>query len=119
MRLLQSAQALLADALALGRTRLELFSTEMQLELARLFFALLAGMAVLLLVVGAVAFAGISLIVSLAPENRAFAAGLIALGFFVLAAAGAYFVRKLAKARARPFDASLKELERDLHALKP
>ena len=47
--LLYSAHTLLAGVLALARTRLELFGTQLQEELTRLFFALIGALAVLLL----------------------------------------------------------------------
>jgi uncharacterized membrane protein YqjE len=50
MGLLDSAQTLLSGVLSLARTRLELFGTELQEELARLSFALLYAVLVLLLV---------------------------------------------------------------------
>lgn len=119
MRLLESAQALLADALALARTRLELFGTELQEELTRLFFVLLCAVGALMLCVVGAVFAAFSLIVSLGEEQRALASALVALGFFVIAAAALWVVRRLTRVKPRVFDASLTELERDYEALKP
>lgn len=119
LRLLESAQNLLADALSLARTRLELFGTELQEEMTRLFFALLCAVSVLLLAVVGAVFAGLALVVSLAEEHRALAAGLIALAFFALAAAAALGMQRVTRVRPRAFDASLTELERDYEALKP
>jgi uncharacterized membrane protein YqjE len=119
MGLLDSAQALLASVLSLARTRLELFGTELQEQLTRLFFALLCAIMVILLGALAVAFAGISLIVSLGEEHRALAAGVIALVFVALAAAAGWTMRRLAHGVPRAFDASLKELERDYDELRP
>lgn len=56
MSLLDSAQTLLADVLSLARIRLELFGTELQEELARLFLVLLCAGIVLLLAALAAAF---------------------------------------------------------------
>lgn len=119
MKLLESAQSLLGSALALARTRLELFGTELQEEMTRLFFALLCAVSVLLLVLVGAVFAGLALVISLDEEHRAFAAGAIALGFFALAALAALVMRRLTRAKPRVFDASLTELERDYEALKP
>jgi uncharacterized membrane protein YqjE len=116
--LLDSAQALIASMLTLARTRLELFGTELQEELARLFIALLCAVAVLLLGALAGAFSGFALIVSLDEEYRASAAGVIALVFLALAAAAAWGVWRLTRVMPRAFDASLTELERDYDALR-
>jgi uncharacterized membrane protein YqjE len=119
VRLLDSAQSLLAGVLSLARNRLELFGTELQEELARLFLGLLY--AVIAIVVGGMAavFGGIALIISLGGEYRALAAGLIAVAFLALAGAAAWGMRRLAHDQPRPFDASLKELERDYETLRP
>jgi uncharacterized membrane protein YqjE len=119
MALLESAQTLLASVAALARTRLALFGTELQEELTRLLFALLGGMLVLLLIALGAAFGGLALVISLGEEHRTLAAGLIALAFVVLAGAVVWGVRRLVRAKPRPFDASLTELERDYEALKP
>ncbi len=119
MGLLDSAQTLLAGVLSLARTRLELFGTELQEQLTRLFFALLCAVMVLLLGAHAAMFAGIALILSLGEEYRAPAAGAIALVFLALAAAAGWTLRGLIRAEPRPFDASLTELERDYQALRP
>ena len=119
MSLLDSAQALLANVLALARTRLELFGTELQEELTRLLLAFLCAVAVLMLVVISAVFAGFALILSLGEEQRALGAGLIALGFFLLAAGALWGARRMVQTKPRVFDASLRELERDYESLKP
>jgi uncharacterized membrane protein YqjE len=119
MGLLDSAQTLLSGVLSLARTRLELFSTELQEELTRLSFALLCAVTVVLLGGLAAVFAGLALIIALQEEYRAAAAGIIALIFLALAAAAAWSMRRLTNAKPRVFDASLTELERDYDALTP
>jgi uncharacterized membrane protein YqjE len=119
MGLLDSAQSMLAGVLSLARTRLELFGTELQEELTRLFFALLCALIVLLLGSLAVVFGGLALLASLEPQYRAMAAGVLALLFLVLAIAALLSMRNLVRAKPRAFDASLAELERDYHALAP
>jgi uncharacterized membrane protein YqjE len=118
MGMLDSAQTLLGGVLSLARTRLELFGTELQEQLTRLFLALLCAVAVLLLGGLAAAFAGIAVIICLGEEYRALAASLIALGFLALAALAGWTMRRLTHGAARPFDASLTELERDYRALR-
>jgi uncharacterized membrane protein YqjE len=119
VRLLDSAQTLLAGALSLARTRLELFGTELQEEMARLFFALLCAVSVLLLGALAAVFFALAFIISVQPESRALAAGCIALIFVALAAAAAWQMGRVSRPGPRAFDASLSELERDYSALRP
>jgi uncharacterized membrane protein YqjE len=119
MGLLDSAQTLLSGVLSLARIRLELFGTELQEELTRLFSALLCAVIVVLLGALAAVFAGLALIISLPGEYRATAAGIIALAFLAAAAAAAWGMRRLTGAKPRAFDASLTELERDYDALRP
>jgi len=117
--LLHSAQTLLAGLLGLARTRIELFSTELQEELARLATALIGAIVVALLALLGVGFAAAALILSFAPEHRLAAAGVLATLFLALALAGAWALRGVARAKPRMFDATLAELERDYQALKP
>jgi uncharacterized membrane protein YqjE len=119
MGLLDSAQTLLSGVLSLARVRLELFGTELQEELTRLFSALLCAVIVVLLGALAAVFAGLALIISLEAEYRALAAGIIALVFLALAAAAGWSMRRLTSAKPRAFDASLTELERDYEGLRP
>jgi uncharacterized membrane protein YqjE len=119
MGLLESAQTLLAGVLSLARTRLELFGTELEEQLTRLFIALLCAMSVLLLGALVAVFAGFALIISLPEEYRALVAGAMALIFAALAAGVAVTMWRLGQTKARAFDASLTELERDYDALRP
>ena len=117
--LLRSAQSLLAGLLALGRTRLELFGTELQEELMRLVFALLGAVTVLLLAAFGLAFAAFGAMLALAPEQRPIAAAVIGAIFLGGACAAAWSLRHLGRERPRAFAASLAELERDREALQP
>jgi uncharacterized membrane protein YqjE len=117
--LLHSAQSLLASLLALARTRMELFSTELQEELVRLFFTLIGAVAVLLLAALGAGFVGLALLIALGEEQRALAAAAIGAGFFALALAAAWSMRRLGHDKPRVFSASLAELERDREALQP
>jgi uncharacterized membrane protein YqjE len=117
--LLSSAQTLLAGVLALARTRLELFGTELQEELARLFFTLIGAMAVLLLAALGLAFAAFGAVLSVGEEHRALAAAAVAAAFVAAAFAAAWSMRRLGEDKPRMFSASLAELERDRDALQP
>ena len=117
--LLQSAQNLLAGLLDLGRTRFELFTTELREELARLSTTILGGLAVLVLVALGLAFGAFAIILAVDEAHRLAAS--IAIALFFIAAAGvlALQLRRLAAAKARAFDGTISELQRDLTALKP
>jgi uncharacterized membrane protein YqjE len=117
--LLHSAQALLGTLLALARTRLDLFSTELQEELNRLAAALLGAVVLLLLGALAAGFAGAALVFSVPQEARPLTAAICALVFLGLALAGAWGMHRAARARTRPLAASLAELERDQAAVQP
>lgn len=80
--LLECVQALLDDALALARTRLELLGTELEEALVRL---LLMGIVTLLLTVLAAGFLGAALLFALPEEQRL--AGAAGVGVALLAAA--------------------------------
>jgi uncharacterized membrane protein YqjE len=69
--LLYSAQSLLAGVIALARTRLELFGTELQEELTRLFFTLIGAMTVLLLGALGLAFAAFGALLALGEQALA------------------------------------------------
>jgi uncharacterized membrane protein YqjE len=117
MGLFQSAQALLASVLGLARTRLELLGTELQETLARMVLLVICAVAAVLLCALALGFAAMALVMAAPPEQRiAVSAGL---AFAFLAAAAVFAWRLRREAAARPFAASLGELERDAAALPP
>jgi uncharacterized membrane protein YqjE len=117
MGLLQSAQALLVTVLGLARTRLELLSVEMQEVLARLVLLIIGAVAAILLGALALGFGAVALVMAVAPEHRAAVSAGLALAFLAAAAFIGWQVRR--EAKARPFAASLAELERDAEALEP
>lgn len=117
--LLQSAQSLLAGLLALGRTRLELFSTELEEEIARQAAAVLGAFVVLAFATLAAAFGAGAILIAAGEAHRLAAALAISGVFAALAVAAAFFLRKTARAKPRAFDSSIAQLERDCDALKP
>jgi uncharacterized membrane protein YqjE len=116
--LLESAQNLLAGLIDLGRTRFELFGTELREELARLATTLLGGLAVLVLVALGLGFGALAIIFSVSEANRLAATVGIALAFFLAAGVAAWQVRRIADVKQRPFDATIAELRRDLDTIK-
>jgi len=116
--LLESAQNFIAGLLDLGRTRFELFSTELREELARLATALLGGLAVLVLGALGLAFCGLAIVFYVGEANRLWAAIGIA-GFFLIAAGiVAWALHRLTDAKPRAFDATIAELQRDLNTIR-
>ena len=117
MGILQSGQALLATALALGRTRLELLSVELQELLARLALLMIGAVAAILLAALALGFGAVALVLAVPAEHRVALTAGLALAFLAAAALIAWKVSR--EAKARPFAASLAELRRDAAALEP
>ena len=114
--LVRSAQDLVASALGLARTRLDLLSTEVQELLARLVLLMIASVAAILLAALAFGFGATALVMAAPAEYQAWVAAGLAVLFLVAALFIAWQVRR--DARERPFAASIAELERDLAALK-
>jgi uncharacterized membrane protein YqjE len=117
--LLESAQNLVAGLLDLGRTRFELFSTELREELARLAVTLIGGLAILVLALFGIAFGAAAAILAVSPEHRVWATVGVAVFFLVAAGIVALQVRRMIAAKAHPFEATLSELQRDVTAIKP
>ena len=114
--LVKSAQGLVASALGLAHTRLDLLSTELQELLARLVVLMIASVSAILLGAMALGFAATAVVLATPSEFRAWVAAGLAL---VLLAAATYLAWQVKRdAKARPFAASIAELERDVAALK-
>jgi len=116
--LLESAQNFIAGLLDLGRTRFELFSTELREELARLATALLGGLAVLVLGALGLAFCGLAIVFYVSEANRLWAAIGIAAFFLLAAGIVAWVLHRLTDAKPRAFDATIAELQRDLNTIR-
>jgi len=116
--LLESARNFVAGLLDLGRTRFELFTTELREELARLATGLLGSLAVLVLGALGLAFCGLAILFYVSEANRLAAAIGVALFFFLAAGVTAWVLRRLVADRPRAFDATISELQRDLTAIR-
>jgi len=114
--LVKTAQDLVANALGLARTRLDLLSTEVQELLARLVLLMIASVVAILLGALAFGFGAVALVMAAPAEYRVWVAAGLALLFLAAALFFAWQVRR--DTQQRPFAASLAELERDLAALK-
>ena len=114
--LVKSAQDLVASALGLARTRLDLLSTEVQELLARLVLLMIASVAAILLGALAFGFGATALVMAAPSEYQVWVAAGLAVLFLAAALFITWQVRRDVK--ERPFAASIAELERDLAALK-
>jgi len=117
--LLESAQNLVAGLLELGRTRFELFSTELREELARLAVTLIGGVAILILALFGVAFGAVAVILAVGPEYRVWGTVAVTVLFFLGAGGVALYLKRVTGSKPRAFSATLSELQRDLTAIKP
>jgi uncharacterized membrane protein YqjE len=117
--LLESARAALAGLISLGRTRFELFGTELREELARLATLLLGGLTVVLLAALGVAFGAFALVMAVGEPYRVLAACAVAAAFAALSLLLLWALVRFAKVKERAFDATLTELARDYEAIKP
>ena len=116
--LLESAQNLLAGMLDLGRTRFELFSTELREELMRLASALVGGITVLVFTAIGLAFGAVAIILSVDEARRVPVTIGAAIFFLLVAAIAAWRLRHVAALKPHPFEATIAELRQDLTALK-
>ena len=117
--LLDSARSVIADMISLGRTRFELFSTELREELARLATLLLGGLTAVALAALGIAFGAWALILAVGEEYRLLATCLIALAFIAASIALIWALTIFARTKERAFEATLNELARDYEGLKP
>jgi uncharacterized membrane protein YqjE len=116
--LIESAQNFVAGLLDLGRTRFELFGTELREELAHLATAVIGGLAVLVLIALGLAFGGLALVLYVSEANRLAAAIGVAVFFLLTAGVLAWVLHRVVDTKPRAFDATIAELQNDLKAIK-
>ncbi|MBL8202395.1 MAG: phage holin family protein [Chromatiales bacterium] len=117
-QLIGSVSALLATAIGIGRTRLELLTVELREELNRTAGLLVWGAVAVLAAGGGVLFAGLAIIFAFWDTHRILAAGLVTLGYFVLAAVAGLVIRSRLRSRPPFLQATLGELARDEDGLR-
>lgn len=117
--LFHSARKLLANLAGLAHTRLELISTELQEELARLGEILLAAIVSLFFAFLGIAFVAVAVMIAVGEEYRLAVAMMFAALFLIIGALSAWWMRRVARAKPRVFDASLDELRKDHDLLMP
>lgn len=111
--LLASLRGFAATAVALVRTRLELFKVEAQEEIGRLLRLLFWGIAAVLLGGAGLVFLAVFLTVLLWESHRLLALGIFAALFLAAAGAAIAIAMHFARQGSQLFSASLAELERD------
>ena len=112
-QLIASVSGLLATAVDIGRTRLELLTVELREEVHRTAELLVLGLAAVLAAAAGVLFAGLAIIFAFWDTHRILAAVLVTVGFFAVAALAAVLLRARLKSRPRFLQATLAELARD------
>lgn len=116
--LLESARNFLSGILDLGRTRFELFGTELREELNRLAAAIVGGLAILVFAAIGLAFGAVAIILGVDESRRLPVTIGVAVFFLLAAGLAAWRLQRLAALKPRPFDATISELRNDLQALK-
>src|SRR3954466_3307707 len=94
--LFESARNLLVGVMELGRTRFELFSTELREELTRLAAAIVGGLAAVMFGATGLAFGAVAIILSVEEAKRLTVTVGVAVFFLLLAVVVAWRVRRLA-----------------------
>jgi uncharacterized membrane protein YqjE len=112
-QLIASVSGLLATALEIGRTRLELLTVELREEVHRTAELLVLGLAAVLAAAAGILFSGLAIIFAFWDTHRILASVLVTLGFFALAAVTALLLWSRLRSRPRFLQATLAELARD------
>lgn len=111
--LFDSLKALLVTLVGIAHTRVELISTEVEEQYARLVSLLVWGLVALFFAFTGVILSAIAFIVLFWESNRVLAAAGLAVAFVLLAVIAVLGFISRAKARPRLFKASLDELAKD------
>lgn len=111
--LFDSLKALLATVVGIAHTRIELISTEVEEQFARLVSLLAWGLLVLFFAFTGVILSAIAFIVLFWDSNRVLAAAGLAAVFVVLAVIAVLGFIARAKSRPPLFEATLEELAKD------
>src|SRR6185436_14447281 len=115
--LFDSLKALLLTLAGIAHTRIELISTEVEEQFARLVSLLVWGLVAMFFAFTGVILSAIALIVVFWESNRVLAAAALAAGFLLLAGIAVLVFFARAKARPTLFKASLEELAKDRRQL--
>ena len=98
--------------------RAELFTTELEEEIVRLVGVLIWSFVGVQCAIIGLTFLAVTVLLFVPEGARPWVAAVLAVLFLGIAAFGAVSIKKIIKAKTRPFDASLRELEKDREHLK-
>lgn len=113
-----SVKSLLHRLLTLLHRRAELFTTELEEEIARFIGVLIWSFVGVQCAIIGVTFLAVTVLLAVPEHYRPWVAGGLALVFLAIAAFGAKAIKKIMAAKVRPFEASLRELEKDKEHLR-
>ena len=115
--LLSSLKRLVATLVAIGQTRLELLSVELQAERRRLTAMLVFGAAAVFFLACGILLLTLLVIVAFWDSNRLLAIGLCALFYFGVGTVLAVLAKQCAAEGSHIFESSLAELSKDRERL--
>ena len=98
--------------------RAELFTTELEEEIVRLVGVLIWSFVGVQCAIIGLTFVAVTVLLFVPEGARPWVAAVLAVLFLGIAGFGAVSIKKIIKAKTRPFDASLRELEKDREHLK-
>jgi uncharacterized membrane protein YqjE len=113
-----SVKNLLHRLLGLLHRRAELFTTELEEEITRLVGVLIWSFVGVQCAIIGLTFVAVTVLLFVPEGARPWVALALAALFLGIAAFGAVSIKKIIAAKTRPFDASLRELEKDREHLK-
>jgi uncharacterized membrane protein YqjE len=113
-----SLRTLVDRALAMLHCRADLLSTELEEEVTRLVGVLIWSIVGIQCAIVGFTLLAITVLLLIPPDWRPLASGIFAAAFIGIAVMGAMSIRKIARAKPRPFDATLHELEKDRDRLR-
>ncbi len=113
-----SLRTLVDRVLAMLHRRADLLSTELEEEVTRLVGVLIWSIVGIQCAIIGFTLVAVTVLLLIPSPWRALASGLFALAFIGIAMMGAMSIRKIARAKPRPFDATLHELEKDRERIR-
>lgn len=117
--LFDAVKGLAAGGVAIIRTRIDLFSTEVAEEKERLLSLLALGVAALFFIGLGIVFAAVLLTVAFWESHRLLLLGIFTLLFLGVGVSALVMALKQARSSSKLFSASLAELSKDQEHLRP
>jgi len=117
-RLLSSTAGLAATLLTIGRTRAELLTVELQLELRRATALLVWGLVALFAALFGIVAAGFALVIAFWDTHRLLAAVLVASFYLISALVAALVLRQRVRTKPPMFAGTLAQLAEDSERLR-